>query len=308
VAELSTTTTPLDDRMVWVLTITPKTETDENRRKLGANSKYAEWLARKPEMLGVSWSRTAVNAVLELVGGERAAKRICLDPQAQIAPVGWFATPNPIEWSQAHSSVERAAREALGAGTSARNIRSATARCAETNTPPTSSSNAGFCSGPEHGSEHLTVTPITTHPAARVHRWAGRRKRTPTTPNRERPMNYQDALQEWGARRLEANDAANRARDRAHGLEPLHTMEPCPVDRTSVLVQMEFVPEDIGGSSMDTSAECSVSITGYSNRKHWVKIDVEDFDFVSVLGEIVAAGDGRIDTPAPVPVPDPWEL
>jgi len=121
-------------------------------------------------------------------------------------------------------------------------------------------------------------------------------------------MDYQDALREWGARRLEADAAANRARDLAHGLEPLNTMEPCPVDRTSVHVQMEFVPEDIVGSSMDTSAECSVSITGYSNRQHWVQIDVEDFDFVEVLGEIVAAGGGRLDTPEPVAVPDAWEL
>jgi len=121
-------------------------------------------------------------------------------------------------------------------------------------------------------------------------------------------MNYQDALREWGARRLEADDAASRARDRAHGLPPLSMMEPCPVDRSTVSVHMEFVPEDIVGSSMDTSAECSVSIAGYSNRQHWVKIDVEDFHFVEVLGEIVEAGGGRLDTPEPVAVPDPWDL
>jgi len=120
-------------------------------------------------------------------------------------------------------------------------------------------------------------------------------------------MNYQDALREWGARRLEADDAAKRAWDRAHGLEPF-PLGPCPVDRSTVSVRMEFVPEDIVGNSMDTSAECSVSITGYSNRQHWVEIDVEKFDFVEVLGEIVAAGGGRIDTPEPVAVPDAWEL
>ena len=108
-------------------------------------------------------------------------------------------------------------------------------------------------------------------------------------------MDYQDALREWGARRLEADDAAKRALDRARGLPPLSMMEPCSVDRSTVRVHMEFVPEDIIGSSMDTAAECSVRITGYSNQEHWVEIDVEKFDFVEVLGEIVAAGGGRID-------------
>ena len=64
-------------------------------------------------------------------------------------------------------------------------------------------------------------------------------------------MNYQDALREWGARRLEADDAARRAWDRANGLEPC-PLEPCPVDRSTVGVHMEFVPEDIIGSSMGT--------------------------------------------------------
>jgi len=67
-------------------------------------------------------------------------------------------------------------------------------------------------------------------------------------------------------------------------------------------------PPSAVGNSMDTAAECSVSITGYSNRQHWVEIDVEKFDFVEVLGEIVAAGGGRLDTPEPVAVPDAWEL
>ncbi len=107
-------------------------------------------------------------------------------------------------------------------------------------------------------------------------------------------MDYQDALREWGARRLEADDAARRAWNRANRLEPC-PLEPYPVDRSTVRVHMEFVPEDIIGSSMDTAAECSVSITGYSNQEHWVEIDVEKFDFVEVLGEIVAAGGGRLD-------------
>jgi len=121
-------------------------------------------------------------------------------------------------------------------------------------------------------------------------------------------MNYQDALREWGARRLEADDAASRARYDAYELELFYPLGPCPVDRSTVSVHMEFVPEDIVGSSMDTSAECSVRIAGYSNRQHWVQIDVEKFDFVEVLGEIVAAGGGRLDTPEPVAVPDAWEL
>jgi len=107
-------------------------------------------------------------------------------------------------------------------------------------------------------------------------------------------MNYPDALREWGARRLEADDAASRAWHRAQGLEPC-PLAPCSVARSTVHVEMEFVPEDIIGNSMDTAAECSVRITGYSNQQHWAEIDVEKFDFVSVLGEIVAAGGGRLD-------------
>ncbi len=121
-------------------------------------------------------------------------------------------------------------------------------------------------------------------------------------------MDYQDALREWGARRLEADDATRRAGCDAYELELFYPLESCPVDRSTVGVHMEFVPEDIVGNSMDTAAECSVSITGYSNRQHWVEIDVEKFDFVEVLGEIVAAGGGRLDTPEPVAVPDAWEL
>jgi len=83
---------------------------------------------------------------------------------------------------------------------------------------------------------------------------------------------------------------------------------PCPVDRSSVGVHMEFEPAYTPGNSMDTAAECSVRITGYSNQQHWMEIDVEKFDFVEVLGEIVAAGGGRLDTPEPVAVPDAWEL
>ncbi len=120
-------------------------------------------------------------------------------------------------------------------------------------------------------------------------------------------MNYQDALREWGARRLEVDADAKRAWDRAHGLEP-SPLGPCPVDRSSVGVHMEFEPAYTPGNSMDTAAECSVRITGYSNQQHWMEIDVEKFDFVEVLGEIVAAGGGRLDTPEPVAVPDAWEL
>lgn len=115
-SELPVSTAPADPVMVWVLTITPETEAGEDRRSLSHNARYARWLSRQPGILGVSWSRTAVDTVLDLVGGEATAVRICLDRVARVGPVSWFATDNPSEWDWAQPSAERLAREALVAG------------------------------------------------------------------------------------------------------------------------------------------------------------------------------------------------
>lgn len=108
------TSTPASARAVWVLTITPETEAGEDRRSANHNSRYAEWVAHREGTLGVSWSRTAIDVVVEAVGGREAAERICLDRAARLGPVAWFATSDPAEWDWAQASAERLARAALG--------------------------------------------------------------------------------------------------------------------------------------------------------------------------------------------------
>ncbi len=108
------TSTPASASAVWVLTITPETDAGEDRRSAAHNSRYADWVARRPGVLGTSWSRTAIDVVVEVVGGQTAAERICLDRAARLGPVGWFATADPLEWDWAQASAERLARAALG--------------------------------------------------------------------------------------------------------------------------------------------------------------------------------------------------
>lgn len=99
---------------VWVLTVTPETESGDDRRSVTACARYAEWVSRRPGVLGVSWSRTAVDVVVEVEGGQGAAERTCLDQAARLGPVGWFATSDPTEWDWSQGSAERLARAALG--------------------------------------------------------------------------------------------------------------------------------------------------------------------------------------------------
>jgi len=109
-------TTPPPASSVWVLTVTPETASGENRRSVTACARYAEWVARRPGVLGASWSRTAADVVVEVEagGGQEAAERICLDRTARLGPVNWFATDDPAEWDWAQASAERLARAALG--------------------------------------------------------------------------------------------------------------------------------------------------------------------------------------------------
>lgn len=105
--------TPAEAGSVWILTITPETQSGEDRRSVTANSRYAEWVAKRTGVLGASWSRTAVDVVVEAVD-QGAAESACLDPDARLGPVAWFATSDPTEWDWAQPSAERLARAALG--------------------------------------------------------------------------------------------------------------------------------------------------------------------------------------------------
>ncbi len=116
-SELPVPAAPATLGAVWVFTITPKTETGEDRRSLVHNARYAGWLARHTGVVGVSWSRTAVDAVLYLDGGEAAAVAICFHQDARIdPPAKWDATDDPSEWDRTQPSAERLAREALTVG------------------------------------------------------------------------------------------------------------------------------------------------------------------------------------------------
>jgi len=105
---------PAEAGVVWIFTISPETEAGEDRRSVTACARYAEWVARRPGVLGASWSRTAVDVVVEAVGGQHAAESACLDRTARLGPVSWFSTSDPTEWDWAQASAERLARAALG--------------------------------------------------------------------------------------------------------------------------------------------------------------------------------------------------
>lgn len=91
-------------------------------------------------------------------------------------------------------------------------------------------------------------------------------------------MRYEDALNKWGASKL-GTDAKPEA----------------------VIVQFEFSEGYACCGGTDPSCYCSfyespsagVRITDASTGR-WTSIDASDFDFVTVLAEIVAAGDGTL--------------
>ena len=102
-------------------------------------------------------------------------------------------------------------------------------------------------------------------------------------------MNYEDALKEWGARKLEAGWRFPKK----------HSIE-----RKSVRVEMEFNEgyACCGGRdphcycSFAESPSASVVISGYgTDRIHYrAEIDHWSFDFATILKEIVEASGGTI--------------
>jgi len=95
-------------------------------------------------------------------------------------------------------------------------------------------------------------------------------------------MQYEEALREWGARKLEA-----------------YSRKGVEVTRSSVDVAMNFNEgyACCGGSDPDCycsfaeSPSADVIITGYSSKgtRLTYSICASDFDFASILGEIVEA-------------------
>lgn len=104
-------------------------------------------------------------------------------------------------------------------------------------------------------------------------------------------MNYEDALREWGARRIEA---ANNRRNRTD----------TEIDRSTVVVQMNFNEGYSCCGGFDPDCYCSfaespsadIIITGYDAlyRSYNAYIPSWDFSFATILKEIVTAGGGTV--------------
>jgi hypothetical protein len=109
----------------------------------------------------------------------------------------------------------------------------------------------------------------------------------------EKAMKYEDALREWGARKIEAQYKVK-------------------IDRETVKVSMEFEEgyNCCGGydegcyCSMATSGSASVDITGQaladvvtgkrSRKTFTASVSHYDWDFATILGEIVNASGGSV--------------
>lgn len=118
-------------------------------------------------------------------------------------------------------------------------------------------------------------------------------------------MQYQDALREWGARRLEDADQDHNARlvligcagERQPGLV---------VDRATVTVTFEFDAGYPCCAGTDEDCYCSMAQSpradvlikgeqaGVGGPVRMTTIPMDDFDFARVLGELVAAADGVV--------------
>ena len=104
-------------------------------------------------------------------------------------------------------------------------------------------------------------------------------------------MQYEVALREWGALRLEG----------------LHSRTGVVVDRSTVSVRFDFDEGYACCGGSDPNCYCSfaespraeVVVTGRTvgdeRSLHW-SLPASDFDFASVLSEIVAAGDGLLES------------
>lgn len=99
-------------------------------------------------------------------------------------------------------------------------------------------------------------------------------------------MNYEEALRLWGYKKLE---------DSLYKTESVENID----------VRMNFNQgfNCCGGRdpecycSMAESPSAEVIISGHTSRNRYVqhKIELEDFDFVKILGEIIEAGGGSIN-------------
>lgn len=102
-------------------------------------------------------------------------------------------------------------------------------------------------------------------------------------------MNYEDALKEWGARKLEAGWRFPKKHS---------------IDRSTVNVEMEFNEgyACCGGSdphcycsfAESPSANVVITGTGTDYNRYNTSIDHWSFDFATILKEIVEAGGGSI--------------
>lgn len=103
-------------------------------------------------------------------------------------------------------------------------------------------------------------------------------------------MNYEDALKEWGAIRLQQSYYGTK------GIE---------IDRKSVVVEMNFNPgyDCCGGKDPDCycsfaeSPSANVIIKGFGirpKRNFSITIDADEFNFINILSEIVNAAGGTV--------------
>lgn len=102
-------------------------------------------------------------------------------------------------------------------------------------------------------------------------------------------MQYEEALQRWGAARIERDWSLGQKKD--------------SIDPATVTVTMDFNPGLVCCAGKDPDCYCSlaeepsasVTITGQANRSGrtiTTKIEPALFNFSQVLAEIIAAGDG----------------
>lgn len=100
-------------------------------------------------------------------------------------------------------------------------------------------------------------------------------------------MKYEEALREWGARRIEQN------------------YNKIVIDRSTVVVEMEFEPGYSCCGGRDPDCYCSfaespsadVVVVGRqesSNKTYRISIGQYEFDFAAILREIVDAGGGEV--------------
>lgn len=112
-------------------------------------------------------------------------------------------------------------------------------------------------------------------------------------------MRYDQALQLWGARKLDEWAETKAANLAAWSPWPGNQVEKVryePVDPATVTVSFEFDEGAHYGGSQDYSASASVRITGTGTDQQWHDLHIEPakFNFAAVLGEIVAVADGTI--------------